>query len=59
MAAQALYRSFGFRDAGRRIAYYSDNGEDAMVMTTPDFGDLLLSATIAVERARTTQGETP
>ena len=57
VAAQALYRSFGFRDAGRRIAYYSDDGEDALVMTTPDFGDLLLSATIATEQARATQGE--
>lgn len=57
VAAQALYRSFGFRDAGRRVAYYSDDGEDALVMTTPDFGDLLLSATIATEQARATQGE--
>ena len=35
-AAQALYRSFGFVEAGRRVAYYSDDGEDALVMTTPD-----------------------
>ena len=37
--AQALYRSFGFRVAGRRIAYYSDDGEDALVMTTPELAE--------------------
>jgi ribosomal-protein-alanine N-acetyltransferase len=30
--AIALYRSFGFRDAGVRRRYYQDNGEDARVM---------------------------
>lgn len=34
-AAQALYRGFGFDVTGRRVAYYSDDGEDAYVMTTP------------------------
>jgi ribosomal-protein-alanine N-acetyltransferase len=33
--AQALYRGFGFDVTGRRVAYYSDDGEDAYVMTTP------------------------
>ena len=58
LPAQALYSSFGFREAGRRIAYYSDDGEDALVMTTPDFGDLRLSATLEIERARAMQAET-
>ncbi len=31
--AQRLYRSFGFRVVGRRPRYYSDNKEDAYVMT--------------------------
>ena len=31
--AQGLYLSFGFRVAGRRYRYYSDNREDAYVMT--------------------------
>lgn len=35
-AAHALYREFGFDVVGRRPGYYSDDGEDALVMTTPD-----------------------
>ena len=30
--ALALYRKFGFRDVALRKRYYSDNGEDAVVM---------------------------
>ena len=30
--ARGLYASLGFRPAGRRKGYYSDNGEDAVVM---------------------------
>lgn len=30
--AIAMYERFGFRRAGRRRSYYSDNGEDAMIM---------------------------
>lgn len=30
--AQALYRQFGFEDAGVRPGYYSDNNEDALIM---------------------------
>ena len=30
--AQSVYRRFGFAPAGARKAYYSDNGEDALVM---------------------------
>jgi ribosomal-protein-alanine N-acetyltransferase len=31
-AARSLYRAFGFTDQGIRPRYYSDNGEDAVVM---------------------------
>jgi [ribosomal protein S18]-alanine N-acetyltransferase len=31
-AARSLYTSFGFRELGIRQRYYSDNGEDAIVM---------------------------
>ena len=55
--AQDLYRSFGFRVVGRRIAYYSDDGEDALVMTTPELADPVVQARLAVERARSTRGE--
>jgi len=32
--AQALYEKYGFTTAGTRRKYYSDNGEDALIMTT-------------------------
>ena len=31
--AQNLYRKYGFKAAGRRPRYYSDNREDALIMT--------------------------
>lgn len=33
--AQALYSKYGFREVGLRKKYYVDNGEDAIIMTTP------------------------
>jgi ribosomal-protein-alanine N-acetyltransferase len=33
-AAQALYEKYGFAPAGIRRRYYSDDGEDAVIMTT-------------------------
>lgn len=33
-AARALYRGFGFWEVGERKRYYSDTGEDAVIMTT-------------------------
>jgi len=32
--ARELYRRFGFRPVGLRPRYYSDNGEDALIMTS-------------------------
>lgn len=34
-AAQEMYRNFGYEEAGRREHYYSDNGEDALLMNLP------------------------
>jgi ribosomal-protein-alanine N-acetyltransferase len=51
-AAQDLYRSFGFEVTGRRPRYYTDDHEDALVMTTPDLGDPGMRHLIADERAR-------
>ena len=34
-AAQNLYRKCGFRPSGLLRGYYHDNGEDALLMTTP------------------------
>jgi ribosomal-protein-alanine N-acetyltransferase len=33
--AQALYRKYGMTVTGKRKKYYSDNGEDAFIMSTP------------------------
>ncbi len=35
-AARALYRGYGFYEVGTRKRYYSDNHEDAVIMTTED-----------------------
>jgi ribosomal-protein-alanine N-acetyltransferase len=51
-AAQRLYRSFGFTAAGRRRAYYTDDGEDALVMTTPQLSGPSMGAVLLLERAR-------
>ncbi len=45
-AARALYEKYGFSQVGVRARYYSDNQEDAVLMTTPplrssQFRDLL------------------
>jgi ribosomal-protein-alanine N-acetyltransferase len=36
--AKALYLKYGFREVGLRRRYYSDNNEDAIIMTTPELG---------------------
>ncbi|MGI8659308.1 MAG: ribosomal protein S18-alanine N-acetyltransferase [Candidatus Limnocylindria bacterium] len=51
-AAQALYRGFGFDVAGRRTAYYTDDGEDGLVMTTPDLDGPRMRRVIVRERER-------
>ena len=35
LSAQQLYLKYGFEKVGLRKAYYSDNNEDAYIMTTP------------------------
>ncbi|MFQ5944998.1 MAG: ribosomal protein S18-alanine N-acetyltransferase, partial [Anaerolineae bacterium] len=35
-AAQELYEKYGFRGVGRRERYYTDNAEDALLMTLSD-----------------------
>jgi ribosomal-protein-alanine N-acetyltransferase len=56
-AAQALYRSFGFQVSGRRVAYYSDDGEDALVMTTTELVGPEMQAVLAAERARAVEDD--
>lgn len=42
LAARRLYEKYGFRPVGIRPRYYSDDGEDALIMTTEE----LTSATM-------------
>lgn len=55
-AARALYEKYGFSQDGVRTGYYSDNGEDAVLMTTPPLRSMpfrrLLAKQIAGQRAR-------
>ena len=40
VAAQSLYAKYGFEQVGRRKAYYNDNREDALILTTPELASL-------------------
>ncbi|HEU5324757.1 MAG TPA: ribosomal protein S18-alanine N-acetyltransferase [Candidatus Limnocylindria bacterium] len=49
-AAQGLYRSFGFEVVGKRPHYYTDDGEDALVMTTPALREPHMRQIVAAQR---------
>lgn len=60
--AQSLYHKYGFDIVGRRKGYYSDNNEDAFLMTTPSLADEPYRAEIAalaeaLRRRLTTQSQ--
>ncbi len=38
LLAQRMYLNFSFRIAGRRLRYYKDNNEDAVIMTVEPLG---------------------
>jgi ribosomal-protein-alanine N-acetyltransferase len=44
MIAQELYRKYGFRVTGRRLKYYSSDGEDAIIMSTDNITSLPFQA---------------
>ncbi|MGE5124053.1 MAG: ribosomal protein S18-alanine N-acetyltransferase [Acidobacteriaceae bacterium] len=48
--AQKMYDQFGFSMVGRRIHYYRDNDEDAIVMTVKNLGPEYLPRLNKVER---------
>lgn len=50
--ARRLYEWFGFTQAGVLRRYYSDNGEDAVVMLTPRLDDDAFEAHVSSLRAR-------
>ena len=51
LAARRLYEKYGFRPVGLRPRYYSDNGEDALIMTTDPLADAATRERIARLRA--------
>ena len=51
MPARRLYEKYGFRPVGIRPRYYSDNGEDALIMTTEPLGTVAVRDRLAALRA--------
>jgi len=50
LEAQALYLKYGFENVGLRKRYYTDNNEDAVIMTTPPVTDPAYRARIEALR---------
>lgn len=50
-AAQAMYEKYGFTRAGVRKRYYTDDHEDALIMTTPDIATAEYHALVQERRA--------
>lgn len=42
--AQELYKKYGFQVTGRRVRYYSSNGEDAIIMSTDSISSMAFQA---------------
>lgn len=42
--AQELYKKYGFQVVGRRLRYYSNDGEDAIIMSTDNVTSLPFQA---------------
>ena len=57
LAARRLYEKYGFRPVGLRPRYYSDNNEDALIMTTDLLDDPAFRARI--ERLRVALDDAP
>lgn len=51
LGARRLYEKYGFRPVGIRPRYYSDDHEDALIMTTEPLADPAMVARLAVRRA--------
>jgi ribosomal-protein-alanine N-acetyltransferase len=50
--ARQLYQQFGFRPVGVRPRYYSDNGEDALIMTSGALDSAEMAKRLAALAAR-------
>jgi ribosomal-protein-alanine N-acetyltransferase len=51
LGARRLYEKYGFRPVGIRPRYYSDNQEDALIMTTEPLAEERMTGRIATLRA--------
>jgi len=51
LPARRLYEKFGFRPVGIRPGYYSDNNEDALIMTTEPLRSPDMVARLTLRRA--------
>jgi [ribosomal protein S18]-alanine N-acetyltransferase len=52
LAAQTLYRKYGFEIVSRQKAYYADNNEDAYIMATPTLDSPVYQAHLSRCRAQ-------
>jgi len=50
LPARRLYEKYGFKVVGTRTRYYSDNNEDALIMTTPELEGRQMRTRIAALR---------
>lgn len=57
VSAQRLYARLGFSEAGRRVRYYEETGEDAIIMTTAELHDPQQQARESLARAATDADE--
>jgi [ribosomal protein S18]-alanine N-acetyltransferase len=56
VAARKLYEKYGFRPVGLRPRYYSDDNEDALIMTTEPLGEPAMQARLARLRTNLEEG---
>ena len=59
LPARRLYEKYGFRPVGVRPRYYSDNNEDALIMTTLPLADPEQRARVERLRAALDEAEAP
>jgi ribosomal-protein-alanine N-acetyltransferase len=59
LAARRLYEKYGFRPVGIRPRYYSDNQEDALIMTTEPLTETPMRNRIAILREVLDAGPAP
>ncbi len=58
--AQDLYRKYGFTEVGTRRAYYTDNREDALIMTTDNINSDTFQARLQqLKQAHSARWRTP